>query len=81
MGLCLLQKMVADYQCQKLGQVANVPPQGCPSQPQVMMYASEQGWPFNNVTMNKTIQGRNICYAHGLSLAQGVWAVSHNFFQ
>ena len=27
------------------------------------------------------LQARNICFAHGLSVAQGVWAVSHNFLQ
>ena len=31
--------------------------------------------------MNKTLQARNICYAHSLSLAQGVYAVTHNLFQ
>ena len=31
--------------------------------------------------MNKTLQARNICYAHNLSLAQGIWSVSHNLFQ
>jgi hypothetical protein len=31
--------------------------------------------------MNKTLQARNICLAHSLSVAQGVWAVSHNQFQ
>ena len=31
--------------------------------------------------MNKTLQARNICLAHSLSLAQGVWAVTHNLFQ
>jgi hypothetical protein len=31
--------------------------------------------------MNKTLQARNICLAHGLSLAQGLYAVTHNLFQ
>ncbi len=31
--------------------------------------------------MTKSLQARNICLAHGLALAQGVWSVTHNFFQ
>lgn len=31
--------------------------------------------------MNKTLQARNICLAHALSVAQRLWAVTHNLFQ
>lgn len=73
--------LVGDFQCAKLSSVAGVPPSECGQYPQTQMYASEQGWPFNNITMTKELQARNICLAHGLSLANGLWAVSHNFFQ
>jgi len=76
-----LKESVYNYQCNQLVKYAGILPEDCFNYPQVQMYASEQGWPYNNVTMNKTLQARNICYAHGLSLAQNVWAVTHNFFQ
>jgi hypothetical protein len=76
-----LSEMVADVQCGWLTQYGGVPAAECGSWPQTQMYASEQGWPYNNVTMTKALQARNICYAHELSLAQGVWAVTHNFAQ
>ena len=75
-----LRENVAEYQCRKLAEVAGVPPEDCWAWPQTAMWASEQGWPLGK-TMNRTLQARNICLAHGLSVAQGVWAVSHNFFQ
>ena len=75
-----LRESVAEFQCRKLAEVAHVPPEDCWAWPQTAMWASEQGWPTGK-TMNKTLQARNICYAHGLSVAQGVWAVSHNLFQ
>lgn len=76
-----LRENVAAQQCTNLQQYSGVAPDLCWEYPQTQMWASEQGWPFNNVTMNKTLQARNICYAHGLSMAQGLWAVTHNFFQ
>ena len=75
-----LRESVASYQCRKLAEVAHVPEAECWEWPQTLMWASEQGWPLSK-TMNRTLQARNICFAHGLSVAQGVWAVSHNFFQ
>jgi hypothetical protein len=77
-----LKESVADVQCAKLVEyLALDSPADCWAYPQVRMWASEQGWPYNKDTMNKTIQARNICMAHGLSLAQNVYSVSHNFFQ
>jgi hypothetical protein len=118
-----LSELVAGVQCSWLGrpEYGNIPAAQCSDWPQTQMYASEQGWPYDNVTMTKALQvrmrrrrgleagsgchtlrtahgetpprpfllplaaplcqARNICYAHGLSLAQGVWAVSHNFAQ
>ena len=75
-----LRESVAAYQCGKLVQIAGATPDSCWEWPQVQMWASEQGWPLSK-TMNRTLQARNICLAHGLSVAQGVYAVSHNFFQ
>ena len=75
-----LKEAVADVQCALLTKTG-LPPSACASAPQTLMYASEQGWPFNAKTMNKTTQARNICLAHELSLAQAVYAVTHNFFQ
>jgi hypothetical protein len=69
------------YQCQKLNTMLDVPLEECWSWPQTQLWASEQGWPYNNQTMPKSTQARNICYAHALSLEQGVWSVTHNFFQ
>ena len=76
-----LAENVASYQCAQLTRVHGVPPSQCASWPQVYMWASEQGWPFNAKTMPKAAQARNICFAHALSVAQGVWSVTHNFFQ
>lgn len=39
--------------------------------PQMLLYASEQGWP-SSPTMNISTQARNICYAQELS--EQVWA-------
>ena len=75
-----LEESVAEYQCRKLEEVAGVPRADCYKFPQTLMWASEQGWP-SSATMTKVIQARNICYAHALSVAQGVWSVTHNFFQ
>jgi len=75
-----LRESVAAYQCGKLVQYAGATLESCWEWPQVQMWASEQGWPLSK-TMNRTLQARNICLAHGLSVAQGVYAVSHNFFQ
>lgn len=75
-----LRADVAEYQCRKLAEVAGVPLADCYAWPQTQMWASEQGWP-QGPTMNKTLQGRNICLAHELSLAQRLWAVTHNMFQ
>lgn len=74
-----LRSLVASYQCEKLAE-AGVPKSDCYLWPQTQMWASEQGWPQSK-TMNKTLQARNICYAHELSLAQGLWSVTHNTFQ
>jgi hypothetical protein len=75
-----IRQLVSDVQCGYL--TAADPTASCDTSSQTWMWASEQGWPFNNVTMPKTKQARNICLAHGLSLAAGrVWAVTHNFFQ
>jgi len=52
----------------------------CARYPQVLMWASEQGWPQSKA-VNKSVQARNICFAHGLSLAQNLWSVTHNTFQ
>lgn len=78
-----LKESVSSVQCSYLVQYLGVNPSDCwtGAYPQTAMWASEQGWPYNNVTMNKTLQARNICYAHGLSLYNGLWSVSHNFFQ
>lgn len=51
-----LKENVADYQCTQLVKWIGILPEDCYNYPQVKMYASEQGWPFNNVTMNKTLQ-------------------------
>jgi hypothetical protein len=75
-----LREDVAAYQCRKLAEVARVPAADCWAWPQTAMWASEQGWP-QGPHINKTLQARNICLAHGLSLAQGLWAVTHNLFQ
>jgi hypothetical protein len=75
-----LAENVADVQCGYLQRYAGVQPSDCGSYPHTAMWASEQGWP-QGPGVNKTVQARNICYAHGLSLAQGVYAVSHNLFQ
>ncbi len=75
-----LRESVAQYQCNKLVEFAGASPDSCWEWPQVQMWASEQGWPLGK-TMNRTLQARNICLAHGLSVAQGVYSVSHNFFQ
>ena len=79
MSLSFLTR-VHSYQCQKLHLLLGVPLQECWRWPQTKLWASEQGWPFNNKTMPKAKQARNICYAHALSLDQGVWSVTHNFF-
>lgn len=73
--------LLRSYQCQKLHAVLGVPLQQCWQWPQTQLWASEQGWPYNNVTMPKSKQARNICYAHALSVEQRVWSVTHNFMQ
>lgn len=75
-----LAASVAAYQCKKVVEVGGLPASQCHSRPETQMWASEQGWPQSK-SMNKTLQARNICLAHSLSLAQGVWAVTHNLFQ
>jgi len=70
---------VSSYQCDKLVQFG-VPRGDCGTYPETQLWASEQGWPTGK-DMNKTLQGRNICFAHALALQQGVWAVTHNLFQ
>jgi hypothetical protein len=75
-----LRDSVAEYQCRKLASVAGIPLTECYEYPQTLMWASEQGWPSSK-TMTKDLQARNICLAHGLSMAQGLWSVTHNFFQ
>jgi hypothetical protein len=75
-----LKSLVAEYQCTKLNQVLGVPLAECWQWPQTQMWASEQGWPISP-GVNKSIQARNICLAHGLSMAQGLWSVTHNTFQ
>lgn len=78
-----LEENVASFQCAQLVAASGgaITPDTCWAYPQVRMWASEQGWPYSATTMNKTVQARNICYAHGLSVAQGLWSVTHNFFQ
>jgi hypothetical protein len=75
-----LKALVAEYQCKKVVEILGVPPGDCWEWPQTLMWASEQGWP-QGPSMNKTLQARNICFAHGLSLSQGLWSVTHNLFQ
>ena len=75
-----LQQDVSDYQCAQLQRVAGVPRAQCSEHVAGAMWASEQGWP-RSASMTKALQARNICLAHSLSLAQGVWAVTHNFLQ
>ena len=75
-----LKSTVAAYQCAKLTSVGGIPPAACWGRPEVMMWASEQGWPTSK-TMTKALQARNVCLAHELSVAQGLWAVTHNLFQ
>jgi hypothetical protein len=75
-----LRDLVGKYQCKKLNEVLNVPLANCWEWPQTQLWASEQGWPISR-DVNKSIQARNICLAHGLSLSQGLWSVSHNTFQ
>ena len=53
-----LSEMVADVQCEWLNkaQYGGIPSTQCSEMPQTQMYASEQGWPFHNVTMTKSLQ-------------------------
>ena len=74
-----LARLVADVQCDHLVALGAARAD-CARYPQTQMWASEQGWP-QGPGMNKTLQARNICYAHGLSLAQGLWSVTHNTLQ
>lgn len=74
-----LQRLVADVQCDHLVALGAARAD-CGKYAQTQMWASEQGWP-QSPSMNKTLQARNICLAHRLSLAQGVWSVTHNTFQ
>lgn len=55
-----LAENVADVQCAWLGkpEYGGVPPAQCGEWPQTQMYASEQGWPYNNVSMTKDLQVR-----------------------
>jgi len=75
-----LRSLVGEYQCKKLNEVLNVSLSDCWQWPQTQLWASEQGWPISP-GVNKSIQARNICLAHGLSLSQGLWSVTHNTFQ
>lgn len=75
-----LAASVGAFQCAQLGRVGGVPPSQCAAWPHTQMWASEQGWPTGRA-MNKTLQARNICLAHALSVAQRLWAVTHNLFQ
>ena len=73
---------VVAYQTSQLQAVTLVPSTGLAGRPQAILYASEQGW-FSSPTMTPTLQGRNVCYAHDLSLSLGshMFGVTHNFFQ
>ena len=51
-----LDENVAAVQCAWLGAAAGVPAAACGDWPQTQVYASEQGWPYNNVTMTKELQ-------------------------
>lgn len=70
---------VADKQCEYLV-ARGVARADCGAYAQTQMWASEQGWPLS-ATMNRTLQARNVCFAHGLSVQQGLWSVTHNTFQ
>eukprot|EP00483_Globobulimina_turgida_P004013 UN04021 len=73
---------IIEYQREQLNKLANVSLSGWNVRPQQMLWASEQGWAYNNVTMNDTLRARNICYAQNLSLELGAQMISvtHNFF-
>ena len=75
-----LRDTVGKFQCEQLQRLGGVPIAQCAAWPFAQLWASEQGWPTGK-SMNKTLQARNICLAHGLSVAQGVYAVTHNLFQ
>jgi hypothetical protein len=76
-----LGKLVGAFQRDQIGAVGGVGAAGSASRPQTVMWASEQGWRFNSKTMNDTTRARNVCYAQELSQAQGLFAVTHNYFQ
>ena len=59
----------------------NINKKNVDSRPQILLWADEQGWSYNNITMNDTLRARNICYAQNLSLSyDGVIGVTHNYF-
>eukprot|EP01084_Bolivina_argentea_P015807 29622_1 len=74
---------VIEYQQEQLKNVVNVNENGWNNRPQQILWASEQGWPYNNQTMNDTLRARNICFAQNLSLELGqqMISVTHNHFQ
>lgn len=74
-----LARLVRDVQCDHLVALGAARAD-CARYPQTQMWASEQGWPLGP-TMTKTLQARNICLAHGLSVNQSLWSVTHNTFQ
>lgn len=76
-----LGKMVGSFQKGQIAAVGNVGATGAGMRPQSLMWASEQGWRFESKTMNDTTRARNVCFAQELSQAQGLFAVTHNYFQ
>ena len=73
---------IVQYQQDKLKQGYNISESGLNIRTQPKLWASEQGWAYNNKTMNDTLRARNICYAQNLSLELGeqMISVTHNFF-
>ena len=76
---------VVAYQQDNLYNIENIDSNGMTIRPQVWLYASEQGWAYNNVSMNDTLRARNICYAQELSMqlweTNNMLSVTHNYFQ
>ena len=74
---------IVNYQQNKLLNVENIAANGWDIRPQTYLYASEQGWEFNNVSMNDTLRARNICFAQELSMQlypNNIIGVTHNYF-
>ena len=72
---------VVNYANSQLETLYKVSSSGLDIRPQQILYASEQGWAYNNVSMNDYTRARNICYAQNLSLkVKSVISVTHNYF-